>query len=219
MRVGEVESWTEAPAALAESYRRSRLINSSLTLASGTASAAVGTLELVGVTELHESDNAVVGALLTTAGLSSMSVGLLGLLRPLTDAELQAGRLIGTTDESRIRDWVVQRRVVAKRARIISAVGFGATGAGLFLSAAILQSPGEAEDVAGFDQLAGDGADLATARRALVAIGGMFTGLALFTGLRRGPEDRVFDRLEGDRPPPNVDVALTTTGALLSVDW
>ncbi len=48
VRIGEISRWEDVPAALVRSYRRARLVQSSLSLATGTVGAVGGALELTG---------------------------------------------------------------------------------------------------------------------------------------------------------------------------
>lgn len=222
-RVSEVTEWTEAPEALAASYRRSRIVQSSISIGTGTLAVIGGTLVLTGVAELEQADNAVLGALLFTGGASSVTVGTLGLMNPLTDGELQAERLSASEDEARIEAWVRQRQVVARRGRIARAIGLGATAAGLALSAALVEDPNAADTVAGFEAIAGEDANLNDTRRTLLLIAAGTAGFALFTGLRRGPEDRIIRQIEEQEPlmPDRLELTLRPAGlgGALQLRW
>ena len=218
--VSQVTRWVEAPAALVRSYRTARLVQGAMSVTTGTLAATSGALELAGVTNVYKNDDTVLGSLLLTGGLSSATVGILQLVRPISDAELRAQALVGSDDTDAIRAWVEQRRVFARRARTVRAVTIGATGAGLMISAALVQDPDAASDVAGFEALAGADANIGSTRRALVALGGATLGFALFTGLRPGVEDRIARRIDRGADPgavANVTVGVGFDGRATNV--
>ncbi len=148
-----------------------------------------------------------------------MTIGIVGFARPLADAELRAQALADEeADEATIRAWVAQRRTVAHRARALRAIGFGATAAGLLLSAALVDDASQGSDIAGFETLAGTDADVSTARRTLAVLGGVSAGIALTVGLLPGPEDRLVRRLEG-ADGAVVSVAVAGRGLRFGVAW
>ncbi len=216
-RVGDVETWQDVPPALAATYRRQRLIGSSLSLASGSAAITAGVLDLTGAVDIDGTDGAVFGALLLGGGLGTVTVGVIGITRPLSDAEVDAQRMYdeGATD-AEIREWLEDRRTLARRDRIVRAAGIGGTGVGVLLSAALLRDDTSASQVPGFDAVEDTGINLGRTRVVLAIIGGAQIGAALFVALRPGPEDRILRRLEsGDLARRPVRLTLAPTGLRL----
>lgn len=213
-RVGDIETWQDVPSVFAATYRRQRLIGSSLSVASGTVAIVGGALDLTGAVDLDGTDGAVFGALLLGGGLGTVTVGILGITRPLSDAEVDAQRMAdeGATD-AEIREWLEDRRRLARRDRIVRAAGIGGTGVGVLLSAALLRDDASASQVPGFDEVQDSGINLGRTRAVLGIIGGAQIGAALFVALRSGPEDRALARLDhGDAARRPVQLTLAPTG-------
>lgn len=218
----EVQRWEDAPAALHAAYQRSRYIQSTVSVVTGTGAFVGGLLQLTGSSAAPGDSNTVVGALLLTGGASSLTVGALGLTRPLSDAELQAERLRDADDVELIEAWVRQRRTVARRNRIARAIGLGATAAGLAISAALLEDPTVGSSVAGFDAIAGEGANLTEARVALAVISAGTAGFALFTGLRKSPADRIVEQVTSNASPSaplRIGFAPAGAGGSFTMAW
>ncbi len=220
--IREVTEWHEAPAALGRSYRRSRFTQSSISIASGLGALIGGSIQLSGH-GLQEDRNPVVGVLLITGAVGSMTVGTLGLLGPFSDSELQAEYFSGSDDEESIKNWVFQRQTVARHARMGRAIALGATATGLLVSAAVVQDPSTATEVAGVEAIAGQNASIRGVRTALVLVG-LGTGAgALFTGLLPGAEDRVIRNLANGAQAEERDLAMsfafTGTGGSFRATW